>query len=123
MAVYVLSLGSNSPEKINQICKAFDWLNSLSLIPIKASCIYETQALNGIDADYSNAVCTCCLDFEYEAFNQSLKQYEKENGRTPESKIAGVVPIDLDIVLVDGNVVRQKDYIQEYFQKGWNEIK
>lgn len=123
MAKYVLSLGSNCSDKIIQIRKAFDWLNTLSSTPVKASDIYETHALNGVDADYVNVVCVCSVDSDIDVFNQSLKLYEKGNGRTPESKITGVIPIDIDIVMVDGNVVRQKDYIQEYFQKGWNDIK
>lgn len=122
MSRYVLSLGSNCIDKIANIQAAFEWVKSMST-SFRASEIYETKALNGKDEDYANAVCICSIDICFEDFNKILKLYEKDNGRTPESKITGVIPIDLDIVMTDDEVVRQKDFIQDYFQIGWKSIK
>ena len=37
-------------------------------------------------------------------------------------KLAGLVPIDLDIVMWNGEVVRQRDFNQDYFQIGWKQL-
>ena len=121
MARFVIGIGSNVSDKVDSIKDAFAWLSDISEDFI-ASEIYITKALNGIDDDYANAVCSCSLDQSLQDFNLLLKQYEKSRGRTPESKITGLIPIDLDIVIYNGEIVRQKDYIREYFQKGWKMI-
>jgi 2-amino-4-hydroxy-6-hydroxymethyldihydropteridine diphosphokinase len=47
-----------------------------------------------------------------------LKSWEAECGRTPESKQKGVVPIDLDIVMWNSEVVRPVDYSRSYVSMG-----
>ena len=39
-----------------------------------------------------------------------------------ELRANGIEPIDLDIVVWNGEVVRPADYAQQYFQKGWHQI-
>ena len=36
--------------------------------------------------------------------------------------IIGVIPIDLDIVIWNNNIIREKDFNQKYFQIGWHQL-
>ena len=47
-----------------------------------------------------------------------FKQWEIECGRTAVSKQQGVIPIDLDIVVWNGEVIRATDYSRDYVSKG-----
>ena len=122
MNFVVLSLGSNSADKNKKMNACINELKNI-FVDVKVSCVYETKALNGIDNNYLNAVLSgyCCDS--YDELKAKMKQYEIELGRTKESKLNGVVPIDVDIVLWNGNVVKDNDFKQIYFQLGWNEIK
>ena len=88
----------------------------------KTSSIYNSEADNHRDPDYLNAVMTgeCKLDFE--TISKKVKEYETVCGRTPASKLEGNVPMDLDIMMWNGEVVRPVDFAKAYFQQGWNEI-
>ena len=68
-----------------------------------------------------------CLEFlrlsdDFDKTKSLLKLYETTHGRTPACKLAGLVPIDLDIVMWNGEVVRQRDFNQDYFQIGWKQL-
>ena len=106
----VLSIGSNSADREAQMTNCIAWLRGIAT-PTKLSSVYNSPASNGKDPDYLNAVAEI-----------TSKDYERQCGRTPQSKALGSIPIDIDIVMWNGNVLRQKDFAQYYFAKGWNEI-
>ncbi len=54
--------------------------------------------------------------------NSAFKAYERACGRDEECRSKGLVPIDLDIVMWNGDVVREKDYKQQFFKIGWEQI-
>ncbi len=117
----VLSIGSNSRDRQWQIEHAIEWLNK-HFSNIKMSSIYNSEADNHRDADYLNVVIKgdCKLDFE--TIYQKVKEYENVCGRTPASKLTGNVPMDLDIIIWNGKIIRPTDFTKAYFQKGWTEI-
>lgn len=117
----VLSIGSNSLDCCNQMVAAFEWLKHI-LNEAVFSKIYETPALNGKDKNYLNAVVAGYLDEDFETARMIMKQYERDCGRTPESKVSGSIPIDIDIVMWNDEIVKESDYRQSYFQIGWNEL-
>lgn len=119
---YVLSIGSNAVDKEERLAFGFDELRS-QLVVVASSEAYVTPALNGRDADYLNAVAVVQADIDFDSLNVLLKQIETLGGRTPQSKMSGVIPLDLDIVIALGNVVRPGDFDRQYFQIGWNQIK
>ncbi len=121
MNTVVLSLGSNSQERVNEMHKCMEWLCG-RLSNVKMSQAYETPALNGIDDNYMNAVVTGMSGVDYEELNQCFKQYEKDCGRTAESKKNGVIPIDIDIVIWNDKIMKIRDFEQSYFQIGWEEL-
>lgn len=117
----VFSLGSNCDEAFVEMNKCITWLTSL-LTFVKVSHIYETVALNGKDKNYLNAVFVGYTDMQYELIKNIMKEYEKRQGRTPESKMLGVIPIDIDVVIWNEDVMRKADFMQAYFQIGWNAV-
>lgn len=117
----VLSIGSNTDDKDQKMKLCIEWLET-HLFHSTVSKIYCTKATNGKDPDYLNAVLSGNSNLEFEEYNQTLKKYEAQQGRTPDCKITGKVPIDIDIVMWNNDIIRKWDFRQPYFQIGWNEI-
>lgn len=117
----VISIGSNSSDREWQMANGIKWLQK-SLSHIKCSSLYNTRAANGKDDDYLNAVIAGDSALNREDLEKMMKQYETVCGRTAYSKISGVIPIDIDIVMWEDKVLRERDYLQEYFQIGWKQL-
>ncbi|MBR6640077.1 MAG: 2-amino-4-hydroxy-6-hydroxymethyldihydropteridine diphosphokinase [Muribaculaceae bacterium] len=117
MNVAVLSLGSNSSDKELQMKNAIKQTTQI-FDNVVVSEIYEEPAHNGIDAPYLNTVMVVSTAMTIDEVNLLLKRWEIECGRTPELKQNGVVPIDLDIVMWNREVVRPVDYSRSYVSKG-----
>ena len=60
---------------------------------------------------------TCETDMD--ELGATMKRWECEAGRVPRSKS---VPLDIDIVLFDGRIIRPRDYGQEYFKIGYRAL-
>ena len=119
---FVLSIGSNTGDKIKNVENAVKWLAKL-LDSTTSSNIYETPEIHGKYATYMNAVVSGETDLEYEDVLRLTKEFEIENGRTKEGRERGFVPIDIDIVIYDENVVRPLDFVKSFFQIGFNLIR
>ena len=117
----VLSIGSNSADRDAQMTNCIAWLRDNATLT-KLSSVYNSPASNGKDPDYLNAVAEITSTLTQPELKRLLKDYERQCGRTPQSKALGSIPIDIDIVMWNGNVLRQKDFAQYYFAKGWDEI-
>ncbi len=97
------------------------WLMS-NFDNVTVSDIYEMEAINGVDAPYLNAVAIASTDSPPEAITAKLKQWEKECGRTPSSKSVGIIPMDLDLIIWNGTILRPREFNRAYFSRGYNEI-
>ena len=122
MNTLTLSVGSNSRDREWQMKHGIEWLKHI-FSDVKVSSIYNSVAVNGRDADYLNAVMTATTKQDLESTIALMKQYESVCGRTPASKLQGVIPIDIDIVMWNDDVIRPGDFAQQYFQRGWKELK
>lgn len=120
MKEVVLSIASNVENRREKMVAAMDWLTGV-LAPLRSSMLYTTTALHG-DSTYLNAVAQGYTDVPLEQLNALLKQHEIAEGRTDEMRARKRVPIDIDIVIYDGEILRPNDYNQAFFQKGWKEI-
>lgn len=116
-----ISVGSNVPDAERKITIALQRLSELDFL-LKSSSLYRTHALNRVDPDYINGVVSIQTVLGYEDINRRLKDIEISLGRSPESKKKGRVEIDLDIVVFDDKVIRDKDFLQDYFKKGYEEL-
>lgn len=119
----VLALGSNCGDRRKNIHEAIRWLEGqLSLMTV--SDIYETPA-EGKTAggcNYVNAVAAGLCLMDPEDLNRRLKEYEFLSGRDEKCRACGDVPIDIDIVVVNGVVIRQRDFDSLYFRIGYSSI-
>ncbi|MDO4510781.1 MAG: 2-amino-4-hydroxy-6-hydroxymethyldihydropteridine diphosphokinase [Bacteroidales bacterium] len=120
MKEVVLSVASNVAERREQMMRSLSWLTSV-LAPMRSSMLYSTQALHG-DSTYLNAVVQGYCQLPLAELHALLKRHEVEAGRTEEMRAKKQVPIDIDIVMYDGEILRPRDFTQPFFTKGWQEI-
>jgi len=117
----VLSIGSNSPDRHWQMESAIRYIK-LKLKNVYSSSIYETLALNGKDASYLNAVIVADTDMSIDEAKTFFKQWETLCGRNKVSKIKGVIPIDVDIVVWNGAIIKERDFVAYYFSQGYYQL-
>lgn len=122
-ATCTIGLGSNSSDREAQINNAIDHIQGL-LADSKVSQIYETDAINGIDAPYLNAVIHGRSPLGINELTAFLKAWEAEQGRkyNPDDSARHEVVIDLDLVIYDSRILRPKDFDRHYFNKGYSEL-
>lgn len=115
----VLSVGSN--RSCDDINKALIWLKK-QIKNFRTSKIYTSPCYNGHNRPYVNAVVSGTTQLSKEMFNLKLKEYEYKSGRTEEARNQGIVPIDIDIVIWDGEIIRMRDYTASFFKIGYSEL-
>ena len=117
----VLSIGSNCGPRHDAVEEAMAWLSGL-LDRFMASDIYETDAIGHEGPKYMNAVASGVSSMTLEELEACCKRYEREFGRDDLSRIEKRVPIDIDIVVADGRVLRPRDFNCEFFRRGYMEL-
>lgn len=119
----LISLGSN------MACGVENMQLAIKLISQKAysadfSAIYDTEPEGEHrHAKYKNCVGKISTPESFDEWETFFKNTEKKMGRTPEMKIQGNVPIDLDIVIWNEEVKRPHDLNREYLRKGIAELR
>lgn len=116
-----IGLGSNTDDRKFQIEQAIETLGTY-LTDCSVSSVYESEAFNGKDKPYLNAVVHGSTQHSYEEVCAFLKNWERDHGRTLEQSVEGVIPIDLDLVIWDMRIVRPKDFDRHYFNRGYREL-
>ncbi len=116
-----IGLGSNVADRREKVLNGQEWLLRL-LDDVKSSHIYSTPAIGGKGADYENIVIIGKTDEDFHALSAIIKQYEQSQGRNEEQRNLHQTPIDIDIVMWNDDIVKQKDYERSYFQIGFQEI-
>ena len=122
MVSVVISIGSNCEDKKAKVEEALIWLKSLLIQP-KSSEIYETPCALKIGNCYMNAVISGFYQGDGMQLEEILKEKEKEMGRNEAARKKGEVLIDLDIVILNNEIVKNWDYRQTFFQIGYRDIK
>lgn len=117
----ILSVGSNCGDRHLQVSSGIEWLTSI-LSGAKASTIYTTGDCHGGIRDYMNAVVRGKTATEIEELDRQCKEYELAHGRTAEARRKGDVPVDIDIVVYDKEIIRPKDYRQDFFRIGLEQL-
>lgn len=118
----ILSLGANCGDRFAAVGEACDWLLS-NLSNGVNSQFYETPPLGQYGSNYVNGVVAGLYCGSRESLEQKCKEYERSKGRDEEARRRKDVPIDIDVVVYDGEVVRPKDYACNFFRIGYEEIK
>lgn len=121
MTNLVLSLGSNCGDRKQSLKKALKWLESVVVITARSG-IYETPCAKRGGHSYMNAVVEGEFSGTAEELDVLLKTYEEEAGRNKECRERGEVPVDIDIVIADGKILKEWDFNQRFFRLGFEEI-
>lgn len=119
--VVYLSVGSNCGDRSTQVASGSEWLKSI-LQDSQISSIYSTGDCHGGPRDYHNAVVKGKTEFSPEQLEILCKYYEKCHGRNEDARKHGDVPIDIDVVKYDGKILRPKDYYQNFFRLGYDQL-
>lgn len=122
MKQVVIGIGSNVESRDKRVDEAIVFLKS-RFTNIKTSTAYDTQPEGNALHQYTNAVLEGFTDMSESEVLALLKEYEFANGRTPELKAREFVPIDLDLTIYDGKILRPDDFNSLYFTIGYNQIK
>ncbi len=113
----IICLGANDGDREKAVVKALEWLGKY-LRPMKSSPLYETPDSHGGPKRYVNAVCRGVTSLSLKELEAATKEYEKSNGRDALARSQGIVPIDMDVVVFDNKVIREKDSRASYFLAG-----
>lgn len=117
----VLSFGSNCGDRVANVGKAMEWACGI-LQGCRMSHVYETPPVGHAGSNYMNSVAFGLFRGTVLDLDKLCKDYEIKSGRDAASRMRGEVPIDVDVVIADGKVVRPKDFAREFFQIGYRAL-
>ena len=82
-----------------------------------------TEAIgSGFLSPFHNQVARLTTPLDAESVRTILKGIEKAQGRLPEDKANGIVKLDIDLLVYNNCVLKQKDMEREFVKKGLEEI-
>lgn len=84
---------------------------------------YVSPSFNGVGRDYCNMVIIGSTDLELMDLIEFTKLIEIELGRTKQSKLLGIVPIDIDVVSWNSEIIRPIDAVRPYYVYGLQNCK
>lgn len=110
----ILGLGSNHDAERN-IMMAEERLRSLFPAIIFSRTI-RTAAVNTPHGtpDYLNAIAVAHTSLPYPALRSIMKGIERIQGRTPELKRKGLVPLDIDIMQYGDRQMKPDDWYRDF---------
>ncbi|MGL4293977.1 MAG: 2-amino-4-hydroxy-6-hydroxymethyldihydropteridine diphosphokinase [Bacteroidales bacterium] len=118
----LISLGSNTPDGLENIRHAIRLIETKALSS-KFSSVYKSEPVGKFKhAFYHNCVGIITTDRDQSEWNDFFKNAELQMGRTAEMRESGNVPLDLDIIVWNDNIIRPADLIAPYLQSGLKQI-
>ena len=118
---FIICLGSNTANSAELIAGACTEIAALVTDFIKSD-TYSMPSFTGVGDAYNNCVIAGSTDHSFSDFTAYTKQLERNAGRTEQSKEAGIMPLDVDIMIWDDEVIRPKEIDRPYFDKGFKQI-
>ena len=116
----VISLASNYGQQQNlhrarqcleQILSSCHYTEAIWTEPFSSSVVGGASP-----AMYLNQLVTATTTLSVKTLESSLKAVERQLGRTAADRCQGIVRIDLDLMLYDGNRYHLKDWSRPYIQ-------
>lgn len=118
----LISLGSNMPCGIENIESAIRKIRAKAIFA-RFSSIYDTDPIGKHKhARYQNCVGQIHSAEPFENWHSFFKLLEVETGRNELLRAQGDVPLDIDIVIWNEDVIRPRDLMADYLKKGLEEI-
>lgn len=112
------------------LCIGSNVLAAREMIEHAISSLYENGAhiiarseVYTVSLPYYNCVTEISTDSGLPELVSLTKSLEKEMGRNKYMKAMSIVPIDIDIVIFDGVILRQSDYSSDYFMLGYSRVR
>lgn len=121
MGRYLLSIGSNCHCAAEMMARAENWLRN-HFDNVESSGIYRTRAHNGRSADYLNMVARGTSQLSAGEVSTLAKEFERQCGRTPQSKLTGCVEMDVDVIAADNTILRPGEFTRAYFTEGFSRL-
>lgn len=106
---------------MSRVAAAMTWIQSI-LRSTACSGIYETDDFHPTGRKYCNAVMTGDTALSQSDIDTAVRLYELNAGRDESARLRGDVPIDIDLVIWNGSVLRPRDMEREYFLRGFREL-
>lgn len=109
-----LGLGSNVGDRVARLQSAVDGLAARAGTIVAISPVYETEPVGGPpQPDYLNAVVAVDTGLSARELLRVAKELEAEAGREPPDpdRRWGPRPLDVDILLVDGERIAEPDLV------------
>lgn len=79
----------------------------------------ETEAIgSGFRSPFSNQLAKFSTSLTADSIHNLFKELERRSGRIPEDKAAGIVKLDIDLLMYDGTVLKPEDMSREYIHCG-----
>lgn len=118
MAQVLISIGSNTTEKHNILTQIIETIGQISHI-IAHTPIFDTPAEGcSSSTPYANALILASLDENYDILREKFKQWEIDYGRTHQLKQQGIIPLDIDIIMWDNTILKERDMQMNYMKTG-----
>lgn len=118
----IFSISSNTPDREQKIHEAIEEMKAL-FPDIKTSAAYTSAAFNGRDPEYMTVAATADTDLPFDRLTTFTKAMEWQIGRSADDSKIGLITIDIDIIVYDGTVIKQRDLAHEPFAEALNSIK
>ncbi|MCH5232750.1 MAG: 2-amino-4-hydroxy-6-hydroxymethyldihydropteridine diphosphokinase [Muribaculaceae bacterium] len=117
----VIGIGSNCGNREDNIRLTLDWLKEI-LDNMVSSDIYSSACVGNGRKEYFNAVVKGMFNGSQENLQLLCKQKELEMGRDEDCRKREDVPVDIDPVIIDGLILKEWDYRQKFFQRGFLQV-
>lgn len=114
-------MGSNVEDRMARVAAAMTWIQSILQCTV-CSGIYETDDFHPTGRKYCNAVMAGDSALSQDEIDATAGLYELNAGRDEAARRRGDVPIDIDLVIWNGTVLRPRDMEREYFLRGFREL-
>lgn len=115
-------IGSNVADGHRKVADALTWLMQI-LSQCEYHGPYPTEPYGGASAEhqYFNAVAIGKTSLSATDLNIIFKDYENGHGRKRDTRKE--IAIDLDLVICNGQVLRESDFNAPYFTEGFNRLR
>lgn len=121
MHLVYLSLGANCGTR-EQVLEDVLRILSSEFRNLTHSGLYETPDYHGGPRCYVNAVVKAYTSLSPQSLECRAKELELRFGRTPEARLAGDVPLDIDLVVYDNTIVKPRDFNRSFFSFGYSKL-
>lgn len=116
----VVGVGSNAPDRVELMKQVIEMLKNALEAP-QASEVYETLSISPeAQSPFLNAVVAGFTHKNHDDFVAECKEWEQKHGRADAAP--GIIPIDLDVVIYNGKIVRPTDFERSYFNIGYRQL-